>query len=123
VRVAGDPPPSPGHQIAIARAPAGTLPAIRLRDDAFISFQVLKPARWDGDGWTIATELGDEPVAILMLPGERASYGGHDLRQPDEHWELKRGVTYWARIGKVRRRTPTTIPVIRAQTAPVRLPP
>ena len=40
----------------------------------------------------------------MNLPGERASYGGQDMRPPDERWQLRRGQTYWVRIGKLRKR-------------------
>ena len=45
-------------------------------------------------------------VALLNLPGERPSYGGQDMRDPDERWVLRRGQTYWVRIGKLRKRGP-----------------
>ena len=39
------------------------------------------------------TAPGSPTVAILTLPGERASYGGQDMRAADERWHLsKRGV-------------------------------
>ena len=53
-------------------------------------------------------------------PGERPSYGGHDMRTADEKWKLKRGVDYWVRIGKIRRRDPDKLPTINARTPPVR---
>jgi hypothetical protein len=42
------------------------------------------------------------------------------MRTPDERWQLKRGQTYWVRIGKLRKRAdkPTAV---NARTAPVRL--
>jgi len=128
------PPPSepapPGHVIALAPAPADARAAARLADgNGAIVFQIMSPPRQDGDGWTIANEIGDPPVARLVLPGERPSYGGHDLRQPDERWQLKRGVYYWVKVGKVRR--PATkpgadpadsLPIVRALIAPRRIP-
>jgi hypothetical protein len=124
-----DPAP-PGHVIAAAPMPPDARAVSRLGDgNGTTVFQMLAPPRQDGDGWVIATELGDPPVARLILPGERPSYGGHDLRTPDERWQLKRATPYWVRIGKVRR-PPTkpgaspvdTLPVIHALGAPRRVP-
>jgi len=114
-------PAAPGHLIATGAPPSGWQPVATAKDDGVISFQIvgLPPAN-EGDGWKIANELGDAPVAILILPGERPSYGGHDLRAPDERWRLKRGVDFWVRIGKIRRRAPDIPPTIYARTAPVR---
>ena len=54
------------------------------------------------------------------LPGERASYGGQDLRTPDERWSLRRGVTYVVRLGHIHKHEgkPATI---NARSAPVRV--
>jgi len=63
----------------------------------------------------------DPTFALLNLPGERPSFGGQDLRTPDERWQLKRGQTYWVRIGKIRRPSPDKPALINARTAPVRV--
>ena len=84
-------------------------------------FQIVGPApASDGDGWQIADQLGSPTVAVMNLPGERASYGGQDMRAADERWQLKRGQTYWVRIGKLHKHTdrPTTV---NARTAPIRV--
>jgi hypothetical protein len=46
------------------------------------------------------------------------------MRAPDERWQLKRGQTYWVRIGKIRKRGTPADPkpaLINARTAPVRV--
>ena len=123
--LAGAAPPltaSAGHVVDSADMPAGTRPVTRPKDGGTISFQILSLPRRDGEGWKVADELGDPVSAILMLPGERPSYGGHDLRQGDERWVLRRAVSYWVRIGKVRSKKPGEPPVIRATSAPHRIP-
>ena len=57
----------------------------------------------------------------MNLPGERPSYGGQDMRAPDERWQLRRGQTYWVRIGKLRKRGADKPPLVNARTAPVRV--
>ena len=71
---------------------------------------------------SVANELGDKPFARLTLPGERAAYGGQDMRAADERWTLKRAQTYWVRIGKIRKHAKPDDPVsIYARTAPIRI--
>jgi hypothetical protein len=118
----------PGHVIAIAGYPQGTRPIARAGDGGgVVSFMVLAPPLHEGDGWIVANEIGDPPFARLILPGERSSYGGHDLRQADERWQLKRGTAYWIRIGKIRRpaarpgETQPPLPIVRAVGAPRRV--
>jgi hypothetical protein len=60
-------------------------------------------------------------VALLNLPGERATYGGQDMRAADERWTLRRGVTYWVRIGRIRRHGVDKPATINARTAPIRV--
>jgi hypothetical protein len=115
-------PPEPSHAITASSAPAGARMISLARDGDAVYFQIVGPAPLaDGDGWQVADQLGSPLVAVMSLPGERASYGGQDMRTPDEHWQLKRGQTYWVRIGKLRKHTdkPTTV---NARTAPVRVP-
>jgi hypothetical protein len=118
-----DPPaPVPSHAIANGELPPGARTISVARDGDAVYFQVVgPPPATEGDGWQIADELGNPTVALLNLPGERPSYGGHDMRQPDEKWVLKRGQTYWVRIGKVRKRAPDKPWLINARTAPVRV--
>ena len=68
----------------------------------------------------MADELGNPTVALLELPGERPSYGGQDLRASDERWQLRRGQTYWVRLGHFHKHgdKPTTVT---ARTAPIRV--
>jgi hypothetical protein len=115
-----EPPAPPHHIVGSGAPPSGWKPVAAAKDDGIIAFQIVgAPPASEGEGWKVANELGDAPAAILFLPGERASYGGHDLRTADEKWQLKRGTTYWVRIGKVRRRVPDQPPTINARTAPV----
>jgi hypothetical protein len=114
-------PPEPSHAITASSAPAGARMISLARDSDAVYFQIVGPAPLaDGDGWQVADQLGSPLVAVMNLPGERASYGGQDMRTADEHWQLKRGQTYWVRIGKLRKHTdkPTTV---NARTAPVRV--
>ncbi len=116
-----DPPAPPGHQIRTSLPPSGYRSVAKPVDGGVITFGVIRSSTADGDGWLIGTDSFSQPAAMLFLPGERASYGGHDLRQPDERWQLKRGVLYWVRIERVRRRSPDALPTIRAVTGPVKL--
>ncbi len=116
------PPPVPGHAIATGPLPPGARTAGVARDNDAIYFQIVGPApQSDGDGWQIADQLGSPTALVLNLPGERSSYGGQDMRAPDERWQLRRGQTYWVRIGVLHKRTgkPATV---NARTAPVRIP-
>jgi hypothetical protein len=125
-----DPPaPFPSHGIQEGRYPAGTRTITVARDNDAVYFQIVGPPPVrDGDGWLVANELGDVPFARLVLPGERAAYGGQDMRAADERWVLKRATTYWVRIGKIRKSSKPSRPgvpdepaAINARTAPVRL--
>lgn len=116
------PPPAPGHSIATGPLPPGARTAGVARDNDAIYFQIVgPPPQSDGDGWQIADQLGSPTALVLNLPGERPSYGGQDMRAPDERWQLRRGQTYWVRIGVLHKRTgkPATV---NARTAPVRVP-
>lgn len=114
-------PPEPSHAITGSSLPAGAHAISVAHDNDAVYFQIVGPAPLvDGEGWQVADQLGSPPVAVMTLPGERASYGGLDMRTPDERWQLKRGQTYWVRIGKLHKRAdkPTTV---NARTAPVRV--
>lgn len=116
----GDPPPpTPGHALVAGPLARGTRPISVARDNDLVYFQIVGPApAIEGDGWLVADQLGNTPVALLALPGERASYGGQDMRSADERWQLRRGKTYWVRIGKIRKRGDKPA-LINARTAPV----
>ncbi len=121
-----DPPAAvPSHAIVNGNLPPGARTISVARDNDAVYFQIVGPPPVvEGDGWLVANELGDKPFALLALPGERPSYGGQDMRAPDERWQLKRGQTYWVRIGKIRKRGTATDPkpaLINARTAPVRV--
>lgn len=117
-----DPPaPEPSHVIANGDLPGGARTISVARDNDVVYFQIVGPPPiTDGDGWLVANELGDPPVAMMNLPGERPSYGGQDMRASDERWQLKRGQTYWVRIGKLRLRKDKPA-LVHARTAPVRV--
>jgi hypothetical protein len=118
-----DPPwPVPSHEIVMGNGAYGSKFVKYAKDNDAIYFQIVgsPPAR-EGDGWPIANELGDAPFAMLVLPGERSSYGGQDMRSPDERWQLKRAQTYWVRIGKIRDHGPGKPVGMTARTGPVRV--
>jgi hypothetical protein len=116
-------PSPPGHAIQDGSLPAGAHTISVAKDNDLVYFQVTgRPPLVDGDGWPIADQLGNPVVALLNLPGERPSFGAQDFRTPDERWQLKRGVNYWVRIGKIRKNKDPEKPAsINARTAPVRL--
>lgn len=113
--------PVPSHEIAEGRLPQGARTISVAKDHDAVYFQIVGPSPVrDGDGWLVADELGDKPVAYLILPGERSAYGGQDMRAPDERWQLKKMQTYWVRIGRIRpARDPEKPSTIYARTAPV----
>lgn len=122
-RPAADAPPAvPGHVPPTGPFPPGVKPIKQAKDGDLVYFQLVGPypAR-PGDGWLVASELGDIPVALLILPGERSSYGGMDMRTPDEHWQLRRQQTYWVRLGRIRSQGPGKPFVVQARTGPVRV--
>ena len=115
--------PFPTHEIQTSGMVAGARMISLAKDNDAVYFQSVGPAQVrDGDGWLVANELGDVPFARLVLPGERAAYGGQDMRAADERWVLKRATTYWVRIGKIRKSSKPDEPAnINARTAPVKL--
>ena len=117
-----DPPAQPGHTIVNGELPPGCRPISKADDGQAVYFQFVgAPPALDGDGWPVADELGNPVYALLNLPGETTSYGAQDLRSSDERWQLKRGQTYWVRIGIVHKHGPDKPATIRARTAPVRV--
>lgn len=112
----------PSHVPPPAALPPNARPIKQAKDNDIVYFQLVGPypAR-DGDGWLIGTQLYDAPVALLLLPGERPSYGGHDLRSPDERWQLRRQTIYWLRIGKLRSQGLGKPYLVNARTPPVRV--
>ncbi|HEX2688210.1 MAG TPA: hypothetical protein VHN14_16385 [Kofleriaceae bacterium] len=116
-------PPVPSHAIASGELPSGARTISVARDGDAVYFQIVGPApASEGDGWQIADQLGSPVVAVLNLPGDRPSYGGQDMRSPDERWQLRRGQTYWVRIGKLRKRFADKPALVSARTAPIRVP-
>lgn len=118
-----DPPTAiPAHIPAPGGFPPNVRPIKQAKDNDAVYFQLAGPlpAR-DGDGWLVATQLYDLPIALVVLPGERPSYGGQDMRTPDERWQLKPRVTYWLRIGKVRSQGAGKPFIVNARTAPIRV--
>jgi hypothetical protein len=111
-----------GHAIAAGDMPRGAKPISRAGDGDLVYFQLVgAPPVLDGDGWPVADELGNPVAALLDLPGETASYGGQDLRTPDERWHLKRGVTYALRVGVVHHHGVDKPATMRARTAPLKV--
>jgi hypothetical protein len=120
---AGAPPPAPAapsHAVPVIPIPPGYRPVSKAVDNGIIVFQIVSAPREEGEGWKLQDQLGSPIVATLILPGERPSYGGRDLRSPDERWDLKRKFTYWVRIGKVRRKDPLAPAVLNAVGPPAR---
>jgi hypothetical protein len=112
----------PGHVIASGALPAGARPISKADDGAAVYFTLAGPSPvLDGDGWPVADELGNPVAAIVNLPGEHASYGAQDMRTPDERWTLKRGQTYWVRVGVVHKHGPDKPMTMMARTPPVRV--
>jgi hypothetical protein len=111
---------APGFVIATEPAPSGTQPISLAKDNDLVRFTIVEVPFNAGDGWKVADELGDPAVAILFLPGDQASYGSLDMRTAAERWKVKRGVSYWLRIGRIRRPNPNGIWLANARTAPVR---
>jgi hypothetical protein len=115
-------PAAPGHVIANGELPSGARTIGVARDGDAVYFQIVGPVPvTEGDGWQVADQLGSPAVVVLNLPGERASYGGQEMRAADERWQLKRGQTYWVRLGKLRKRGADKPPLVNARTAPVRV--
>lgn len=119
---AKDPPATPGHTIVNGDLPSGARPISLAKETEAAYFTVVgAPPLADGDGWLVADELGNPPYALLDMPGERTSFGAQDLRTADERWTLKRGQTYWVRIGPVHRHGADKPATINAHTAPLRV--
>lgn len=115
-------PAVPSHAIANGELPSGIRTISLARDGDLVYFQLVGPVpTTDGDGWQVADELGNPTAVVMNLPGERYSYGGLDMRAADERWALKRGQTYWVRIGKLRKRGADKPPLVNARTAPIRV--
>jgi hypothetical protein len=110
-----------GHEPKAGTRPAEAVPISKAKDNDLVVFQVLTAPRRLGEAWLVGDQLGSPPIAMLSLPGDRASYGGIDFRQPDEQWRLRRGVTYLVRIGKIRRKDPSKPATINARNAPIKL--
>ncbi|HEY1812500.1 MAG TPA: hypothetical protein VGG74_09155 [Kofleriaceae bacterium] len=112
----------PSHTIENGELPAGVRPISKAQDDDAVYFTLVgAPPVLVGDGWPVADQLGDPVAAILNLPGEHASYGAQDMRAPDERWTLKRGQTYWVRVGVVHKHGLDKPMTMTARTAPIRV--
>lgn len=113
-------PSPPGHAIVTGELPPG-VKRISLAKEGDLAYFTLvgAPPAVDGDGWPVADELGNPVAGLLILPGERASYGAQDMRTSDERWQLRRGQTYWVRIGRFHRRGSDKPMTIVARTPPV----
>jgi hypothetical protein len=117
-----DPTTVPGHAIGNGELPAGARSIGLARENDAAYFTVVGAAPLAaGDGWLVADELGSTPYALLDMPGERASFGAQDLRTADERWSLRRGQTYWVRIGAIHKHGADKPATITARTPPVRV--
>ncbi|HEY0255719.1 MAG TPA: hypothetical protein VGC41_29520, partial [Kofleriaceae bacterium] len=117
-----DPVSAPGHVIVNGDLPNGARTITLGKEGDAVYFTVVGAAPInDGDGWPVADELGNPVYALLNMPGERASFGAQDYRTASERWTLKRGQTYWVRIGPIHKHGPDKPATINAHTAPVRV--
>lgn len=90
---------APSMQIAsIPAAAEDAQPVSQRITPGDILFQIHAVPASPSDGWEIADRTEDPPVALLLLPGEQAAYGGQDYRTPDEHWHLEPRVTYTVQV-------------------------
>ena len=111
----------PNHAIANGELPTGAKTIGVAKDGDAVYFTIVgAPPAIDGDGWSVADELGNPTFAMMTMPGERASYGGQDMRAADERWALRRGQTYWVRTGHFRKHGDKPQTVV-ARTAPIRV--
>jgi hypothetical protein len=117
---APDSPVLPGLVVITAMPPGKVRTPDKVRDGDLMQFTVVSVPTRVGDGWGVSDQRWGTLQLYLRLPGEHPSFGGHDLRAPDERWTLKKQGTYWVRIGKVRRRE-GELPSVDALTPPVRL--
>jgi hypothetical protein len=83
-----------------------------------IFFVVVDPPERYGDGWRIADAPGGAPVARLLLPGERPTYGDQTQVTESERWQLTPKSYYWLEIGRFRPPGDGTLPVYHAATPP-----
>lgn len=92
-----------GLRVGVGVAPSDVVPLAQAADEKPTWFFVIgKPVRV-GDGWPISEKATDKTATgYLILPGERESFGGRDLRTADERWELQKNVRYWVRVSKVK---------------------
>ncbi|CAN5204984.1 hypothetical protein BH11MYX1_BH11MYX1_49040 [soil metagenome] len=117
-----DPAAVPGHAIVNGELPSGARPIGLAKENDAAYFTVVGSAPLaEGDGWLVADELGSTPYALLNMPGERASFGAQDLRTADERWSLRRGQTYWVRLGPIHKHGADKPATITARTPPVRV--
>jgi hypothetical protein len=133
---AAEPALQPGLRVEQAdAAPAGALPPSQLAGIGDLLFSVVAPPAKPGDGWEITDVAAAEPrparraarapvapVARLLLPGERAAYGGQDMLAPDEVWPLERGAVYVVRASRVAPARKGELPLHRALSVPRRIP-
>ena len=116
--------PLPGHLVTeLNAAPEGALPPSERTRSGPIAFAVLAAPVKPGDGWTIADQVGGDPAAALLLPGEAPLHGGLDYLSPDERWSLEPGAWYAAEVSVGRPPRSGELRVLRARAAPARIPP
>lgn len=101
--------PIPADAVLASKAP---------RRGGTISFVVKRQSNRAGDGWLIADDNKGKPVARLLLPGERETYGDQSTLVAEERWKLGRNTRYWLTIRSYRAAQPGDLPVLRARSAP-----
>jgi len=93
--------------------PADATPVSMAASGDRVAFVVRDIPLEPKDGWAVSDPESDAIVARVVLPGERGSYGGQDLRAAAELWRLRRGQLY---VGDTRRvfrpKISLTLPVV-----------
>lgn len=114
---------APGHVIVdIPDVPEGARPVSGIpHQGGTIVFEVVRAAADPADGWEISDRTGGRATARLFLPGEQESYGGQDLRSPNEHWQLERNTRYTVRIKRYLPAKDGELPNMTALSAPRRI--
>lgn len=113
-----------GMQIASIPAAAEDAQTVSQRvTPGDILFQINAVPASPTDGWEIADRTDDPPVALLLLPGEQAAYGGQEYRTADEHWHLEPRVTYTVQVRRFWPAPEGELTRMRAIDAPRRIEP
>ncbi len=113
-----------GHVIDVAATDQWRAVSKVLNRGGAVGFQVVRGPRRPGDGWAVADRSHHTATAVLLLPGERDTYGGQDYLTPDERWSLDPKVFYVVRVDRSDPpKKPGDLRRLRALTPPKRLDP